>query len=146
MTKKQAEAFTYWLDRMARLGFSQDDAEALRRIEMTLHRWHEQECGDSNEYNSWAIERDENGEGPPYMVTHPNVGKTRRELIPDREKGAWRRLAVIMERYPKFISFIQTDPRGGSLYVVPRKDVGQDGTSGAIDCVYSSRGTYCNWG
>ena len=27
---------------------SDDDAQALRRISMTLHRWHELECGDSN--------------------------------------------------------------------------------------------------
>lgn len=38
-------------------GISEDDALALRRIAMTLHRWHELECGDGNDYGSWAIER-----------------------------------------------------------------------------------------
>lgn len=33
------------------------DAEALRRISMTLHHWHELECGDSNSHGSWAIVR-----------------------------------------------------------------------------------------
>jgi hypothetical protein len=29
-------------------GISYDDAAQLRRISMTLHRWHELECGDGN--------------------------------------------------------------------------------------------------
>ena len=35
-------------------GIKPDDAQALRRISMTLQRWHELECGDSNSYGSCA--------------------------------------------------------------------------------------------
>jgi hypothetical protein len=38
------------------LGTDQD-AVQLRRIAMTLHRWRELECGNSNNYASWAIVR-----------------------------------------------------------------------------------------
>ena len=42
---------------LVRAGIEYDDAQALRRIAMTLHRWHELECGDGNNYGSWSIER-----------------------------------------------------------------------------------------
>lgn len=42
---------------LLRAGITLEDAYALRCIAMTLHRWHELECGDSNEHGSWAIER-----------------------------------------------------------------------------------------
>lgn len=41
------------------LGFTADEIAQLRRIERTLHRWSEAECGDSNDYCSWSIERAE---------------------------------------------------------------------------------------
>src|SRR5262245_56481698 len=45
------------LQRLVTAGISLDDAHSLRRISMTLHRWHELECGDSNDYASWCITR-----------------------------------------------------------------------------------------
>ena len=38
-------------------GISYDDAVSLRRISMTLHRWHELECGDGNNYGypDWTL-------------------------------------------------------------------------------------------
>lgn len=43
------------------IGFKFQDAVALRRISMTLHRWHEMECGTDNgcieRDEKWAIER-----------------------------------------------------------------------------------------
>ena len=42
--------------RLTAVGFSYNDAAELRRISMTLHRWHELECGDGNEHGSWSIE------------------------------------------------------------------------------------------
>jgi hypothetical protein len=45
--------------RLEKLGFYIEEALALRRIERTLQRWSELECGDGNNYGSWAIERDE---------------------------------------------------------------------------------------
>jgi hypothetical protein len=43
--------------RLEQLGIERSDALALRRISMTLHRWHELECGDGNDYASWTIAR-----------------------------------------------------------------------------------------
>lgn len=45
--------------RLQRLGFTYDEAAQLRRIEMTLQRWAEAECGDAN---GNAIERGEGAE------------------------------------------------------------------------------------
>ena len=48
------------LRRLERLGISRNDAETLRRISMTLHHWHEMECGTDN----GCIERDETTNKP----------------------------------------------------------------------------------
>ena len=93
--------------------FSQ--AETLRRAELVLQRWAEQECGTGNDYASWAIERDE-ATGIPYRVTYPHQGKSRRYRIPDREAGALRRVKAVCKELG--ISWYhQTDPRGCMLYV-----------------------------
>jgi hypothetical protein len=114
-------------------GFSFDEAESLRRIEMTLHRWAEQECGDGNAYASWAIERDQETD-KPYRCVYPNdSNNVRRTPIPDREKGALKRLAKIMESHPDFVSYHQGDPRGCALYILRKSDLnGQD-----INSVYT---------
>jgi len=108
---------------------SMDDARALRRAELTLHRWHELECGDSVQgrgFNvSFAIERDEteSGDGLPYMVRHvthfgisTSYTTTDRRRIPDREAGAIRRVKEVCDRLGLFF-YVQTDPRGAALYV-----------------------------
>ena len=92
-----------------------DDANSLRRAELTLQRWGEQECGDSNDYNSWSIERDETT-GKPYRCVYPHKGEMRRYLVPDREAGALKRVAEICKRNNLHF-FHQTDPRGCALYV-----------------------------
>src|SRR5438128_520308 len=86
--------------RLSKLGFEASEISTLRRIARALHRWNELECGDGNNYASWAIERDEDvsytctqcghrgfgegncekcgdpapvrhvGDGKPYMVRH----------------------------------------------------------------------------
>lgn len=107
-------------------GISEPDAWALRRIAMTLQRWFELECGDSNEWGAWSIERDENGDGHPFMVHHSHMGpnyRVTRTRIADRETGARKRLAKIMEGYPKLAAYVQTDPRGASLYILRPGDV-----------------------
>jgi hypothetical protein len=104
---------------MDRLGVSYQDAAALRRCEMKLHRWYENECGNSNEYSSWNFERDEET-GRPYMMVYPHNGtKTHRLPIQDREKGAKNRAAAIAIRYGMTLRH-QTDPRGGALYLVDK--------------------------
>ena len=67
-----------------RLGIEFDDVCAFRRDSMTLRRWFERECGDSNNYASWAVERDPDTD-IPYLVTYPHNGKARRRRIADLE-------------------------------------------------------------
>lgn len=124
------------LNRLTGAGITLPDASALRRISMTLHRWHELECGDGNDYGSWAIVHDDNG--APYLEWHHYLhGKGKDYVthtrIPDREKGARKRLDKIMARYPDFVAYVQTDPRGCALYLVPRDVIGNDD----ISCVYT---------
>jgi hypothetical protein len=99
----------------SRLGIGVDDANVLRRAQMTLHRSAELECGDGNDYASWAIERDEET-GKPYMCRYPHNGKMHRSRIADREAGALRRIAEVCKRNDLHF-YHQGDPRGCALYV-----------------------------
>lgn len=95
---------------------SHEDAQTLRRAEITLHRWAEQECGDGNGYASWVIGRDEDT-GRPYREVHRySDGKVTREAVADREAGALKRVAATCERLGLYW-YHQTDPRGCALYV-----------------------------
>lgn len=110
------------------LGFTFDECEKLRRISMTLRRWHELECGNGDDHSDWAIERDDNGDGLPYLVTHihPRKGAPARTIktrIADRETGAKKRLAQILESKPGFSAYIQGDPRGAALYILRPGDI-----------------------
>jgi hypothetical protein len=114
-------------------GIERDDAWALRRIAMTLHRWHELECGDGNDHASWTIARgrkvkgvfEYDDAGKPYLETHYHQGdaKARYTPVPDRERGAQKRLGKIMARYPGFTAYVQGDPRGAALYILRPGDV-----------------------
>jgi hypothetical protein len=153
------------LNRLHDLGVRPDEALALRRISMTLQRWHELECGDSNDHGSWAIVRGhkpprvhyrdpetqeskwrDGGEfvhdddGAPYLEHHHYLHGRGEDYvtytrIPDREAGAKRRLLKIVNqllaRGVKLGAYIQTDPRGCALYMLP---------PGANEENYSSRG------
>lgn len=126
------------LNRVQRIGITLDDALALRRISMTLQRWYELECGDGNGY----LERDEATGKPIYTNCNarylsPNDPRCR-HIVPDREKGALKRLSTIMARYPDLRAYVQTDPRGAALYIY-RADALRDGQE--IYCCYSSVGT-----
>ena len=103
------------LERLSRLGGATlEDARTLRRASLTLHRWAEGECGDGNDFASWCIVRDEDGK--TYREVYPHTGKMRRSRIPDRERGALRRVAeVCAARGWHF--YHQGDPRGCALYV-----------------------------
>ena len=120
------------IERSTGVNISINDARTLRRAEKTLHRWSELECGNSNDYASWCIERDELTD-KPYMVTHPHKGSVRRRPVPDRERGAIKRVAALCERLGLHY-FHQTDPRGCSLYVAAVE---------LTDNNYSSRGVAC---
>lgn len=108
-----------------RLGIDFDDVWAFRRDSMTLRRWFENECGDSNIYMSWGIERDPDTD-IPYRVTHIySHAKAMRTRIPDREKGARKRIAERCERLGlKY--YIQTDCRGLALYLSREEINGQN--------------------
>jgi hypothetical protein len=106
-----------------RLGITTTDALALRKIEMTLHRWAERECGDEH---GNAIERDELT-GIPYATYDMGMrGERGRYRIADKEQGALKRLAKIMAAYPTLVAYHQGDPRGCALYIVRRSDLGED--------------------
>lgn len=111
------------ITRLIEAGIDLDDAHQLRRIAMTLHRWHELECGDGNGY----IERDETTGKPRYCntrATYLSANDPRAwSSVPDREAGAHKRLAKIMSRYPTLRSYVQGDPRGASLYILRPSDV-----------------------
>lgn len=98
-------------------GVTYQDAQALRRISMTLRRWYEMECG----CDRGAIERDEET-GLTYWY-NPDVGTRYRTR--DMETGALKRLAAIMARYPHLKAYVQGDPRGAALYILPA-GVGED--------------------
>jgi len=125
---KQKDKFELFR-RLAALGFSYDEAHALRRIEMTLQRWAELECGTTgaNGRSDVSIERDgENGDGKPFMRIGCDYGhgyKITRYPVADREAGALRRLAAIMARHRSLVAYHQGDCRGCTLYIVRRRDL-----------------------
>lgn len=95
MNRREAERLTRQADTLRALGFTQEEAEALRRISMTLRRWYELECGTEN----GCIERDEKT-GRPYWqrsTWYENAGRAPRQPIADREKGALKRLAAVIK-------------------------------------------------
>lgn len=113
------------------LGFTPEETEKLRRISLTLRRWHELECG----IDGGCIERDDDT-GKTYWRSDSG----RRWPTPDREKGALRRLQKIMRdvNERRFVgddasnlnahcddlnTYIQTDPRGAALYILRSGDV-----------------------
>lgn len=126
MTNKQHQIAM--IHSLTELGFSPSEIDLLLRIERALHRWFELECGDGNDHGSWAIERGNEGDGPPFMVHHHYLhgrGKdyTTKTRIADREKGAKKKLAAIMAEHPDLVSYVQSDPRGCALYIVRRADI-----------------------
>jgi hypothetical protein len=142
MNRKQRAMQDALLDTLVlSLGFTGGEADSLRRISMTLRRWHELECGADN----GVIERDENT-GAPYWRNHNHSylsanDPRARIRIADRKMGALRRLAAIMaarnDRESVALShYVQTDPRGAALYLIRPGDV----PAGADVGSYYSRG------
>lgn len=67
----------YDFTRLLEAGISDGGARQLRRISMTLHRWHELECGDGNDHASWSIARGKKENGD---FTYDDDGKPFREI------------------------------------------------------------------
>jgi hypothetical protein len=129
--------------RLQGLSFTYEESAQLRRIEMTLHRWDEMECGDSN---GRAIERDETT-GKPFMTYDCGQnGRRGRYAIADREAGALRRLERIVTARNERVrqegrpvgeqlkGYHQSDCRGCALYLVRLSDLK---VGDSIDSVYN---------
>ena len=149
MNRREAERLTRQADTLRALGFTSAEAESLRRISMTLRRWHEAECNGD-------IQRGEDGVARGYRVNarflDPNDPRYWYS-VPDRETGAKKRLAAIIkarnerERWENncpspsdvignLSAYIQGDPRGAALYILRPGDVPEGKDAGA----YYSRG------
>lgn len=111
---------------LVRTGIGTADAFALRRVAMTLHRWHELECGT----DTGAVERDETTSKTYWY----NAMTGRRSPCNDRETGALKRLAHIMARYPALSYYVQGDPRGAAVYILRPGDVPEGAN---VDSYYS---------
>lgn len=142
-TKRERVARFY--ETLSQMGFTYGESETLRRAQMTLHRWDEQECGDGNDWASWAIERDETT-GKPFRCVYPHQGRSTRTPIADREAGALRRVeAVIRARNIRFNNekplawYHQGDCRGCALYILRASDV----PAGESMDAYYTRGFAC---
>lgn len=149
MTKKEAIRQTEQERVLMSLGFTAEEAEQLRRISMTLHRWYEGECG-SDDRCIVRGRKDANGEfqydddGDPYLESAGRSGPHRYWKIQDREKGAIRRLNQIIAnrnirtatfagqsdrvyqrrlKQTRVVPYLQTDPRGAALYIIRPGDV-----------------------
>jgi hypothetical protein len=128
-TKKEMRRIVHQSNMLQGLGFSEDEADSLRRISRKLQHWFEHEC-------NGTIERDDSG--IPHRVWWTFKGERRAYKCSDLERGAMKRLDVIMELHPDFVPYIQTDPRGASLYLIPKAKLAESPYS--VDCIYSSIG------
>jgi len=139
MTKREKQRITAQENTLMGLGFTAFEAEKLRKISMTLQRWHELECG----IDGGCVERDEAGK--PFWRSEYS-GKL--SPVADREKGAKKRLSHILglrnTREWAFLGwpmsqveikpYIQGDPRGAALYLIRPDDI-PEGKS--VDSYYS---------
>lgn len=107
------------------LGIKRDDCATLRRLEKRLARWHELECGTCHPAREdWTvcIERDDET-GKTFKRTMGNSGGRwfdHREPCIDDEARVKRALSWLEAEYPHLIFYVQTDPRGCALHVIPR--------------------------
>jgi len=127
MNKREQQEQQWMLDSLRRAGIESEDLQPLRRISMTLHRWFELECGTGNDRVTESVERDEETDKPFRRVQY--MGATgwidKRYPIADKEKGAIKRLDVLRAKYPAFVFYVQSDPRGCALYAVPVASIGE---------------------
>ena len=105
--------------------------ESLYKIERTLHRWHELECG----ADGGCIEQDETT--GKWTLRREIGSKEYTRPIADREKGALRRLVNLLEPFKdRAAAFVQSDPRGAALYLYdPRKFTTQHIDNNSADAI-----------
>ena len=125
MTARQAtNALQHAIFTRCAVSLSFDDANTLRRAELALQRWGEQECGDGR---GW-IARDEAGKPWWHSAWTGNMF-----AVADRERGALRRIAEVCKRNGLQF-FHQTDPRGCALYVSNEPLTDSDYSRGVACC------------
>ena len=128
MTKKQAENYFRLKLNLMGIGFDYQEIDALIKIEHTLHRWSELECGNDR----GCIER-EATTGKPFL--RQGYGEKYQCFpVADRENGALKRLAKIMLTKPGLIAYHQRDCRGCTLYIVKKSDISK---GEYVDSVYT---------
>ena len=132
---------------LIRLGIEHYHVQCLRRLEKRFQRWHELECGTELPHApGWtiAVERDEQT-GTTFMrrMGHDRSGRyiDERAICRDDEKLCKKRLAKLMQPYPHLVAYVQTDPRGCALYIIPREAVQEAEANGQnASYIYSGRG------
>lgn len=128
--ERKTLARDYFRRNMQRLEIAADDSEALLRLERSLHRWHELECGTDR----GGVERDETTSKTYWYDSRTG----RRAPCRDAETPALKRLVKVMARYPHLGAYVQTDPRGCAIYVYRLEDL--KARNAAIETCYSSIG------
>lgn len=142
MNRREAGNYRHLMNTLEGLGFTPEESQGLIRIEKTLHRWCERECGSDH----GCIERDE-ATGKPYWI---DTAGTRVYAVADREKGALKRLEAILEArnardiarstFKPLSFYYQTDCRGCALYIIRPGDV-REGSS--VECCYTNGIAIC---
>ena len=130
--RTETNALQHAIFTRTQVALSFDDANTLRRAQITLHHWGEQECGDGNDYCSWSIERDEATQ-IPYLCTYPHNRPMYRRRIADKENGALRRVDAVCLRVGLYF-YHQTDPRGCALYVANEPLTDSNYSSRSVEC------------
>ena len=113
------ERICRFYDNMESLGLTFSEAYDLHQIAMTLHRWAEA-------VRNGEIQRDDET-GKPYREYGNYIEANdprRRHYVPDREKGALKRLAALFSGRSGLWFYHQSDPRGCALYVGKIDDLG----------------------
>jgi len=118
MNKHAAENYRHLANSLNELGFNDTEVAALIRIEKSLHRWCEMECGGVN----GCIERDDKTNEPIFVSRWGYTYKIR-----DMEASALKCLKKILADVERRTNrgmgyYYQTDPRGCTLYILRRND------------------------
>jgi len=108
------------------------DCAILRRAELTLHRWHEQECGIDNGNGGTVVISRGDEDGKPYRSIHGRLGHICTYPVSDLEAGAIRRVEDVCKSLGLYY-YVQTDPRGAALFVSD-SPISDNNYSGAICC------------
>lgn len=110
---------------------SYDDANTLRRAELTLHRWHEEEC-------NGTIQRDETT-GKPHRhypdtpTSNVNYRPVAGLIIPDREAAALRRVKDVCDLLGLFY-YVQSDREAGAALYVSNEPLDQSNYTNGVCC------------